>query len=117
MNIRNLGDHLEVSALGLGCMGMSFSFPPFPEKKDMITAFAQRKKATPAQIALAWVLSRKPWLVPIPGTTKLHRLQENLGATDIEFSPEELQELDEASSRIAVRGDRYSEGAAKMINR
>ena len=84
---------------------------------DLVAAFAQRKNATPAQIALAWVLAQKPWFVPIPGTTKLHRLHENLGAAAIEFTVEELQEINTASSKIAVQGDRYSGGSAKMINR
>lgn len=84
---------------------------------DLVAAFAQRKNATPAQLALAWVLAQKPWFVPIPGTTKLHRLHENLGAAAIEFTAEELQEINAASSKIAVQGDRYSGGSAKMINR
>jgi len=84
---------------------------------DLVAEFAQRKKATPAQIALAWVLAQKPWFVPIPGTTKLHRLTENLGASAIEFTADELQEINTASSKIAVQGDRYSGGSAKMINR
>jgi len=84
---------------------------------DLVAAFAQRKNATPAQIALAWVLAQKPWFVPIPGTTKLHRLTENLGAAAIGFTAEELQEINVASSKIAVQGDRYSGGSAKMINR
>jgi aryl-alcohol dehydrogenase-like predicted oxidoreductase len=84
---------------------------------DLVAAFALRKNATPAQIALAWVLAQKPWFVPIPGTTKLHRLHENLGAAAIEFTADELQEINVASSKIAVQGDRYSGGSAKMINR
>ncbi len=84
---------------------------------DLVAAFAQRKNATPAQIALAWVLAQKPWFVPIPGTTKLNRLQENLGAAVIEFTADELQEINILSSKIAVQGDRYSGGSAKMINR
>jgi aryl-alcohol dehydrogenase-like predicted oxidoreductase len=84
---------------------------------DLVAAFAQRKNATSAQIALAWVLAQKPWFVPIPGTTKLHRLHENLGAAAIEFTAEELQEINTASSKIAVQGERYSGGSAKMINR
>jgi aryl-alcohol dehydrogenase-like predicted oxidoreductase len=83
----------------------------------LVAAFAQRKNATPAQIALAWVLAQKPWFVPIPGTTKMHRLQENLGSAAIEFTAEELLEINTASSKIAVQGDRYSIGNAKMINR
>jgi len=84
---------------------------------DLVAAVAQRKNVTPAQIALAWILAQKPWLVPIPGTTKLHRLHENLGAAAIEFTTDELQEINTASSKIAVHGDRYSGGSAKMIDR
>ena len=84
---------------------------------DLLAVFALRKNATPAQIALAWILAQKPWIVPIPGTTKLHRLNENLGAETIELSSEELQEINIASSKIAARGDRYSAGSAKLINR
>ena len=86
-------------------------------RSDIIAAVAQRKNVTPAQIALAWILAQKPWFVPIPGTTKLHRLRENLGAAALEFTPEELQEINTASSGIAVQGERYSAGSAKMINR
>jgi aryl-alcohol dehydrogenase-like predicted oxidoreductase len=84
---------------------------------DLVAAFAQRKNATPAQIALAWVLAQKTWFVPIPGTTKLHRLHENLGAATIEFTADELQEINSASAKIAVQGERYSAGSAKLINR
>jgi len=84
---------------------------------DLLEAIAQRKKATPAQIALAWVLARKPWIVPIPGTTKLRRLQENLAAATIEFSEEDIREIESAISEITVEGARYSQGAQRMINR
>ena len=84
---------------------------------DLLVQVAQRKNATPAQIALAWLLAQKPWIVPIPGTTKLHRLKENLGATAVELTPGELQEINTASSKIKVQGDRYSGGSAKLINR
>ena len=84
---------------------------------DLVAMFAERKNATPAQIALAWVLAQKPWFVPIPGTTKLHRLHENLGAVAVEFTAEELQEINTASAKIAVQGERYSGGNAKLINR
>ncbi len=84
---------------------------------DMLTQIALRKNATPAQIALAWLLAQKPWIVPIPGTTKLHRLSENLGALNIHLSTDELQEINTASSKIKVQGDRYSGGSAKLINR
>jgi len=81
----------------------------------LLTRIAERKQATPAQIALAWLLHQKPWIVPIPGTTKLHRLAENLAAADIELPPEELREIDDA--QIEAEGARYSEAAQRMINR
>jgi aryl-alcohol dehydrogenase-like predicted oxidoreductase len=84
---------------------------------DLLETIAQRKKATPAQIALAWVLARKPWIVPIPGTTKLHRLQENVAAASIELSEGDLREVESATSNITVQGARYSEGAQRMIDR
>ena len=76
---------------------------------DLIGKFAERKNATPAQIALAWVLAQKPWIVPIPGTTKLHRLEENLGAVDVELTPEDLREIDSLTSQVNVQGARYPE--------
>lgn len=76
---------------------------------DLLNQFAERKNATPAQIALAWVLAQKPWIVPIPGTTKLHRLQENVGAAAIELTAAELQEMEDASAQIKILGDRYPE--------
>jgi aryl-alcohol dehydrogenase-like predicted oxidoreductase len=84
---------------------------------DMLETIAERKNATPAQIALAWVLAQKPWIVPIPGTTKLHRLQENVAAASIELSEEDLREIESATSEITVQGARYSEAAQRMINR
>lgn len=84
---------------------------------EFLKQIAERKNATPAQIALGWLLAQKPWIVPIPGTTKLNRLEENIGADSIEFTPEEIKEIDTASSKIKLRGERYSEGAAKMIDR
>ncbi|MGE5848157.1 MAG: aldo/keto reductase, partial [Ignavibacteria bacterium] len=84
---------------------------------DFLERIAKQKKATPAQIALAWLLAQKPWIVPIPGTTKLHRLEENIHAADIEFTPEELREIDNASSKIKVQGDRYPEHLAKLTGR
>jgi aryl-alcohol dehydrogenase-like predicted oxidoreductase len=84
---------------------------------DLLDTLAQRKKATPAQIALAWILARKPWIVPIPGTTKLDRLQENIAAASIELSEGDLREIESATSEITVQGARYSEGAQRMINR
>jgi aryl-alcohol dehydrogenase-like predicted oxidoreductase len=84
---------------------------------DLIGRFSQQKKATPAQIALAWLLAQKPWIVPIPGTTKLHRLEENIGAANVELSPDELRELETATSKIAVQGARYPEELQKMVGR
>ncbi len=84
---------------------------------DVIGKFAQEKKATPAQIALAWLLARKPWIVPIPGTTKLHRLEENIGALNVRLSPEDLRELDAAASKIPVQGARYPEHLQRMVGR
>jgi aryl-alcohol dehydrogenase-like predicted oxidoreductase len=84
---------------------------------DLLGKFAQQKKATPAQVALAWLLAQKPWIVPIPGTTKLHRLEENIGAVNLELSPDELRELETAASRIAVQGARYPEELQKMVGR
>jgi len=81
---------------------------------DLLGRTAARKKATPAQIALAWVLAQKPWIVPIPGTTKLERLKENIGATEIELTPEDLREIDASTSKIKVEGDRYPERLEKM---
>src|ERR1700719_3191561 len=76
---------------------------------DLLGRIAERKKATPAQIALAWLLAQKPWIVPIPGTTKLHRLEENIGAASIELTSEDLREIDSAASKITVQGARYPE--------
>ncbi len=84
---------------------------------DLLTTVAQRKNATPAQIALAWLLAQKPWIVPIPGTTKLSRLDENLGALALELTSDDLNEINKAASELKVQGDRYSEGATKLINR
>ncbi len=81
---------------------------------DLLAAVGKRKNATPAQIALAWVLAQKPWMVPIPGTTKLHRLDENLGAASIELTGDDLREIEDASSRITVLGARYPEAVEKM---
>jgi len=82
---------------------------------DLLGNFAQQKKATPAQIALAWLLAQKPWIVPIPGTTKLHRLEENIGAANLELAPSDLRELETAASKIAVQGARYTEELQKMV--
>jgi aryl-alcohol dehydrogenase-like predicted oxidoreductase len=84
---------------------------------EWLTRFAVKKHATPAQIALAWLLAQKPWIVPIPGTTKLHRLEENLGAVDIELTPDELREIDGASEAITVHGERYPEHLVRLTGR
>ena len=84
---------------------------------DLLARLAKERAASSAQIALAWLLAQKPWIVPIPGTTKLHRLEENIGAAEIVLSPEDLQQINEAVSKIEVQGNRYSEQAQKMIDR
>jgi aryl-alcohol dehydrogenase-like predicted oxidoreductase len=78
---------------------------------------AEQKQATPAQIALAWLLAQKPWIVPIPGTTKLHRLDENLGAVSVELTPVDLRDIDDAASKITVQGARYPERLEQMTGR
>jgi aryl-alcohol dehydrogenase-like predicted oxidoreductase len=84
---------------------------------DLLNEFAQRKGATVSQVALAWVLSQKPWIVPIPGTTKLERLEENLRSVDFEFSPEEWRDLNHSVSKIKLQGDRYPADEEKRIGR
>ncbi len=84
---------------------------------DVVKKFAQQKKATPAQIALAWLLAKKPWIVPIPGTTKLSRLEENIGAASLELTAEDVHALEETSSAIKVEGDRYPATHQKLIDR
>lgn len=84
---------------------------------DLLTKIAKQKNATPAQVALAWLLAQKPWIVPIPGTTKLHRLEENIGSLGIEFTADELREIDNASSEIKVEGERYPEHLQKLVGR
>ncbi len=81
---------------------------------DLLKKIAERKKATPAQIALAWLLAQKPWIVPIPGTTKLSRLEENLGAAEVELTSDDLQEIDTAASKITLKGERLPKAALKM---
>jgi aryl-alcohol dehydrogenase-like predicted oxidoreductase len=78
---------------------------------------AERKNATPAQIALAWLLAQKPWIVPIPGTTKLHRLEENLGAARVELTPDDLGEIESAASKLKVHGARYPENLQRLTGR
>jgi aryl-alcohol dehydrogenase-like predicted oxidoreductase len=84
---------------------------------EVVETFAKKKQATPAQVALAWVLAQKPWIVPIPGTTKLHRLCENLGAVSLQLTLEDLRELESAASRVQVRGARYPEHLQKLVGR
>jgi aryl-alcohol dehydrogenase-like predicted oxidoreductase len=84
---------------------------------DMVSSFAARKKATPAQIALAWLLAKKPWIVPIPGTTKLARLEENLGAAKVELTADDVRDLEDASSKIKLEGDRYPAFHAQLVGR
>ena len=84
---------------------------------DLLGNIAQRKHATPAQIALAWLLAQKPWIIPIPGTTKLHRLEENIGAVSVELSSEDLREIESAASKITVQGARYPEQLERMTGR
>jgi len=101
------------------------SFPRFsPEARkanqalvDLIATFAAKKNATSAQVALAWLLAQKPWIVPIPGTTRLQRLEENIGAVAVELTPEDLREIDAATAKIPVYGDRYPAVLEQMTNR
>jgi aryl-alcohol dehydrogenase-like predicted oxidoreductase len=84
---------------------------------ELVTRMAERKQVTPAQIALAWLLARKPWIVPIPGTTKLHRLEENLGGAEVNLTGEDLQEIEETAAGIQIQGARYSDSSQRMIDR
>jgi len=84
---------------------------------DLLGKIAEPKKATPAQIALAWLLAQKPWIVPIPGTTKLHRLDENIGAVAVELTSEDLREINSAASKIKIQGARYPEKLEQMTGR
>ena len=84
---------------------------------EWLTTFAQRKNATPAQVAIAWLLAQKPWIVPIPGTTKRHRLEENIGAAKVELTTGDLGEIDRAASEITVQGARYPERLERLTGR
>lgn len=84
---------------------------------DMVKAIAVKKKATPAQIALAWLLAQKPWIVPIPGTTKLHRLQENIGAVSVELTPADLEQIETTSSKITIQGERYPKHLQQQVGK
>ena len=82
---------------------------------EVVKRMAERKQATPAQVSLAWVLAQKPWIVPIPGTTKLARLEENIGAVDLDLSADDLREIDEAAAKVPVVGERYPEHLQKLV--
>ena len=84
---------------------------------ELLGKVAEQKKATPAQVALAWLLAQKPWIVPIPGTTKLHRLEENIGAVNVELAPNDLREIENAVAKIKVQGARLPESVLKMTGR
>jgi aryl-alcohol dehydrogenase-like predicted oxidoreductase len=84
---------------------------------ERVKAIAEHKQTTPAQIALAWLLAQRPWIVPIPGTTKLHRLEENLGSLNIYLAPEDLREIDQELADVAVEGERYPKAMAEMVGR
>jgi aryl-alcohol dehydrogenase-like predicted oxidoreductase len=84
---------------------------------DLLTSIAKRKNSTPARIALAWLLAQKPWIVPIPGTRKLERLEENIGAAEVELTSTDLSEINEAASLIEIRGTRYPDSAARLVGR
>jgi aryl-alcohol dehydrogenase-like predicted oxidoreductase len=84
---------------------------------DLLGSIAKRKQATPAQIALAWLLAQKPWIVPIPGTTKPHRLEENIGAVSVELTPDDLRDIDSAAPKITVQGARYPEKLEQLTGR
>jgi aryl-alcohol dehydrogenase-like predicted oxidoreductase len=84
---------------------------------EWLKTFAERKKGTPAQVALAWLLAQKPWIVPIPGTTKRHRLEENLGAAQVQLTDGDLREIERAASQIQIHGARYPEHLQKMVGR
>ena len=84
---------------------------------DLLNRVAKQKKATPAQIALAWLLAQKPWIVPIPGTTKLNRLEENIGASSIELTEDDFREIKNAASEIKIEGERYPQNLQRAVNR
>src|SRR5207244_1752897 len=84
---------------------------------DLLGEIAAQKQVTPAQVAIAWLLAQKPWIVPIPGTTKLHRLEENIGAAAVELTPDDLREIESAVSKVEVQGDRYPERLEQLTGR
>src|SRR6184192_298678 len=109
----------------MGSTDFRAAFPRFTEEArnanlalaDLLHQIARRKNGTPAQIALAWLLTQKPWIVPIPGTTKIHRLEENLGAVNIQLTADDLREIDAAAAKIEVQGARLPEAVLKMSER
>jgi len=84
---------------------------------DLLARVAEQKQATPAQMAIAWLLAQKPWIVPIPSTTKLHRLEENIGAASVELTPDDLRDIDDAAAKITVQGARYTEKLELLTGR
>jgi aryl-alcohol dehydrogenase-like predicted oxidoreductase len=84
---------------------------------DLLARVAEQKQATPAQMAIAWLLAQKPWIVPIPSTTKLHRLEENIGAASVELTPDDLRDIDDAAAKITVQGARYPEKLELLTGR
>jgi aryl-alcohol dehydrogenase-like predicted oxidoreductase len=123
MQKRKLGkSNLEVSALGYGAMGLGGVYGPATDKAnqdvvDLLARIAAKKRATPAQIALAWLLAQKPWIVPIRGTTKLNRLEENIGAANIQLTADDLKEIEDAAARITVHGARYPAHLQERVGR
>jgi aryl-alcohol dehydrogenase-like predicted oxidoreductase len=126
MQKRKLGkSNLEVSALGFGSTDFRNVVPRFTREArkanqalvELLREVAEQKKATPAQVAIAWLLAQKPWIVPIPGTTELHRLEENIGAVAVELTSDDLGEIDSAASKIKLQGARLPEAALKMTSR
>ncbi len=121
-DIRHFSEKLQLPTArkqSYACLASRFPYgEKITNKKliDLVEAVARRKEATPAQIALAWLLAQKKWIVPIPGTTKLHRLEENIGSVDVELSDEDLKEIESAASKITIQGQRYSESNQKMID-
>jgi aryl-alcohol dehydrogenase-like predicted oxidoreductase len=120
MQKRKLGkSNPEVSALGFGCMGMSFAYGPGADKQQAISVIrsAVERGVTFFDTALAWLLAQKPWIVPIPGTRKLDRLEENLGAAAVKLTSADLREIESSFSKITVQGARLSEDHMELIDR